>query len=146
VDTSKNVNDPRRYVDAESINFFVLPGRLGLGARLGDFGVVIRPSNNDYDYAVYADVGPARKIGEGSIALAAALGIPSSPKNGGTGHGIIYIVFPGSQQGWPLSQAQIDRYGAALFAKWGGLEKAKDCFPGAGWQQNAPTIQIATKA
>jgi hypothetical protein len=145
-DTSKAVDDPRRYVDAESINFFVLPGRLGLGARLGDFGVVIRPSNNDYDYAVYADVGPASKIGEGSIALAAALGIPSSPKNGGTGHGIIYIVFPGSQQGWPLSQAQIDQYGAALFAKWGGLEKAKDCFPGAAWQQNAPTIQIATKA
>jgi hypothetical protein len=78
-------------------------------------------------------VGPASKIGEASIALAAALGIPSNPKNGGTAHGIVYIVFPGSQQGWPLSQAEIDQYGAALFAKWGGLDKAKDCFPNLPW-------------
>ena len=82
-DPSKDASDPRRYVDSESINFFVLPGRLGLGAKLGDFGVVIRPANNDYDYAIFADVGPAAKIGEGSIALAAALGLPASPKNGG---------------------------------------------------------------
>jgi hypothetical protein len=142
-DASLNARDPRRYVDAESVNFFVLPGRLGLGAKLGDFGVVIRPDRNDYDYAIYADLGPAGKIGEASIALAAALGLPSSPKNGGTGHGVIYIVFPGSQQGWPLSQAQIDQYGAAMFAKWGGLEKVKDCFPGAAWMQGAPVIMVA---
>lgn len=143
-DTSKGVKDPRRYVNAEAVNFFVLPGRLRLGAKLGDFGVVIRPATNTYDYAVYADAGPPLKIGEGSIALAAALGLPSNPKDGGTGHGIIYVVFPGSQQGWPLSQVQIDQYGAALFAKWGGLEKAKECFPGAAWEQGALVIEIAT--
>src|SRR6266404_5074222 len=132
-DSSKDKDDPRRYVDAESVNFFVLPGKLGLGTKLGDFGVVIRPDQNDYDYAIYADVGPASKIGEASIALADALGIPSSPKSGGTGHGIIYIVFPGSRQGWPLSQAEIDQYAATLFAKWGGLDKAKDCFPSLSW-------------
>jgi hypothetical protein len=49
-----------------------------------------------------------------------------------------------SQRGWPLSQAEIDQYGAALFAKWGGLEKARDCFPGAPWPQNAPAIRVAT--
>jgi hypothetical protein len=75
--------NPRRYVNAEAVNFIVLPGRLGLGAKLGDFSVVIRPATGAYDYAVYADVGPANKIGEGSIALAAALGIPSDPKSGG---------------------------------------------------------------
>ena len=69
--------DPRRYVNAEAVNFIVLPGRLGLGAKLGDFAVVIRPATGTYDYSVYADVGPASKIGEGSIALAAALGLPS---------------------------------------------------------------------
>lgn len=95
--------------------------------------MIIRPDQSDYDYAVYADVGPANKIGEGSIALAAALGIPSSPKTGGTAHGIIYIVFPGSQKGWPLSQPEIDQYAATIFAKWGGLEKAKDCFPSVVW-------------
>src|SRR5947207_206279 len=86
-----------------------------------------------YDYAVYGDVGPANKIGEGSIALAAALGVPSSPKSGGVGHGIVYIVFPASAQTWPLSQPEIDQYGAQLFAKWGGVDKAKDCFPDLEW-------------
>jgi hypothetical protein len=125
--------DPRRYVNAEAVNFIVLPGRLGLGAKLGDFAVVIRPATGAYDYAVYADVGPANKIGEGSIALAAALGIPSSPKSGGVGHGIVYIVFSASGQGWPLSQPEIDQYGGQLFAKWGGVDKAKDCFPDSDW-------------
>lgn len=143
-DDSMDAKDPRRYVDAESVNFFVLPGRLGLGNKLGDFGVVIRPDKNDYDYAVYADVGPGNKIGEGSIALAASLGIPSSPKTGGTGHGIIYIVFPDSAEGWPLSQTEIDHHAAALFATWGGLEKAKECFPGVNWLAGAPPIEIAT--
>jgi hypothetical protein len=136
--------DPRRYVNSESVNFFVLPGKLNLGAELGDFGVVIRPDKNDYDYAVYADVGPVGKIGEASMALANALGIPSNPKLGGIAHGIIYIVFPGSAKGWPLNQAQIDQYGAALFAKWGGLDKAKECFPSALWMLNSPLIEIAT--
>src|SRR6266481_3853569 len=114
-DSNCDRKDPRRYVNAEGINFIVLPGRLALGAKLDD-------------YAVYADVGPANKIGEASIALAAALGIPSNPKNGGIGHGIAYIVFPGSARNWPLSQPDIDQYGAQLFSNWGGLDKAKDCF------------------
>ena len=127
--------DPRRYVNSEAVNFIVLPGRLGLGAKLGDFAVVIRPAIGvyDYDYAVYADVGPANKIGEGSIALAAALGVPSSPKSGGVAHGIVSIVFPGSAQNWSLSQPEIDQYGAQVFSKWGGLDKAKDCFPDLHW-------------
>src|SRR5260370_15595575 len=116
--------DPRRYVNAEAINFIVLPGRLGLGAKLGDFAVVIRPTTAVYNYAVYADVGPASKIGEASIALAAALGIPSSPKSGGSGHGIIYIVFSSPAPGSALSPPEIDQYGEQLFVKLvGGDER-----------------------
>jgi Fungal chitosanase of glycosyl hydrolase group 75 len=111
----------------------VLPGRIGLGAKLDDFAVVIRPSTGPYDYAVYADVGPASKIGEGSIALAAALGVSSSPKTGGVGDGIVYIVFSGSAGKWTLSQQEIDQHAAQLFAKWGGVDKAKDCFPNLEW-------------
>ena len=125
--------DTRRYVNAEAINFIVLPGRLGLGAKLGDFAVVIHPETGVHAYAVYADVGPANKIGEASITSANALGIPSSPKSGGIGHGIGYIVFPGSAQHWPLSQQEIDRYGDTLFTKWGGIDKAKDCLPQVNW-------------
>ncbi|MFL6527356.1 MAG: glycoside hydrolase family 75 protein [Chthoniobacterales bacterium] len=135
--------DPRRYVDAESINFFVLPGKLGLGAKLGDFGVVVRPDRNDYDYAVFADTGPAGQIGEASVALAAALNIPSNPKHGGTSGGIIYIVFAGSKKSWPLTQVEIDHNASALFAEWGGLDMAKECFPDAHWVQGAPEIKIA---
>jgi hypothetical protein len=49
--------NPRRYVNAEALNFIILPGRLGLGAKLGDFATVIRPATGVYDYAVYADIG-----------------------------------------------------------------------------------------
>ena len=144
-DPSKDRTDPRRYVDSESINFFVLPGRLALQAKLGDFGVAIRPKTNTYDYAIYADVGPATKLGEGSIALAAALGIPSNPRKGGVDNGIITIVFPGTSKGWPLTQVEIDSNGAALFAQWGGLDQAKQCFPDANWG-DGPAIRIATRA
>jgi hypothetical protein len=125
--------DPRRYVNAEAVSFVVLPGKLNLGAKLGDFATVIRPATGASAYAVYADVGPIGKIGEGSIALAAALGIPSSPKTGGIAHGIVYLVFPGSAQGWPLSHSEINRYGGQLFEKWGGINMAKRCFPDLQW-------------
>jgi hypothetical protein len=131
--------DPRRYVNSESINFVVLPGRLGLGTKLGDLTVAIRPANGATAFAIYGDVGPARKIGEGSIALANALKVPSNPKNGGVGHGVVYIVFPGSTEGWPLSQVEIDKKGSELFAKWGGVERAKQVFPEHNW----PTAKAA---
>jgi hypothetical protein len=132
-DTACNRKDPHRYVNAEQLNFIVLPGKLNLGAKLGDFAVAVRPATGAYDYAVYADVGPASKIGEASISLAHALGIPSNPKNGGVAHGILYFVFPGSAKHWPLSQPEVDQYGATLFAKWGGLDRARGCFPDITW-------------
>jgi len=132
-DPKRPAADPRRYVNAEAINFFVLPGKSNLGAQLGDLGVVIRPRTGAYDYAIYADVGPAAKIGEGSIALARALGLDGSPRTGGVGHGILTIVFPGSHAGWIGTQVEIDQRGAAAFAKWGGLDKARDCFPDVPW-------------
>jgi hypothetical protein len=132
-DTNLDRADPNRYVNAEAINFVVLPGRLGLGVKLGDFAVVINPSSGRSACAVYADVGPVNKIGEASIATANAIGISSSPKTGGIGHGIAYIVFPGSASNWPLSQGDIDRQAGQLFQNWGGIDKAKDCLPDLAW-------------
>lgn len=132
-DPNKKASDPTRYVDSESISFIVLPGGLGLGQKLGDFAVVINPATGAYEYAVYADSGPSNKIGEGSIALAKTLGVPSSPKNGGVSAGIIYIVFPNSKKGWPLTQSDIDQYAAALFGAWGGIAQAKAVFPFVNW-------------
>ena len=125
--------DPSRHVNSEAINFLVLPGRLALGAKLGDLAVAIRPENGATAFAVYGDVGPVRKIGEGPIALANALKMPSNPKSGDVGHGVVYVVFPGSTEGWPLSQEEIEKKGGELFAKWGGIEKAKKVFPEHNW-------------
>src|SRR6266511_1560327 len=98
-DPTRAVADPRRYVDASTIPYVVLPrlvrdrGRV----RLGDFVAVRNRANGKIAYAIYADGGPAGKIGEGSIALAKALRIPSNPKHGGTDRKeVAYVVFPGS--------------------------------------------------
>lgn len=44
---------------------------------------------------VVGDIGPKNKLGEVSIALANALGIPSSPTTGGTLEGVEYTIYPG---------------------------------------------------
>lgn len=44
---------------------------------------------------VVGDIGPRNKLGEVSIALAKALGIPSSPTIGGTLEGVQYTIYPG---------------------------------------------------
>jgi hypothetical protein len=47
-------------------------------------------------YAVVGDTGPTQIIGEGSYALAVALGIDPDPSTGGTDSGVTFIVFTGS--------------------------------------------------
>jgi hypothetical protein len=82
-DTSKARTDPRRYVDSSQIPYIVLPGNHSAGAKLGDLAVVFNGENGRIANAIYADIGPSNKIGEGSVALAEVLGIPSSPRTGG---------------------------------------------------------------
>ncbi len=138
-DPSRDRKDPQRYVNSEAVNYIVVPG--GLDAKvgnqrieLGNLAVVIRPQTGAHAYAIVADIGPSKHIGEGSIALANALGIPSSYRTGGVREGIVYVAFPGSGQGWPLSQQDIDQQGASLFSKWGGMEKAKSSFQKLTWR------------
>jgi hypothetical protein len=117
--------DPRRYVDASTIPYVVLPGlvRDRGGARLGDFATVRNRRNGKVSHAIYADGGPRGKIGEGSIALAKALGIPSSPKTGGTDSDIVYVVFAGSGNGRPRTPQTIETKGRQLLQAWGGLAR-----------------------
>jgi hypothetical protein len=124
--------NPKRYVDSSAIPYISLPGHHGdvLHARLGDFAMVINAHTGSQSAAIYADVGPRAKIGEGSIALAKALGLNSNTRHGGTeSHSIIYIVFAQSGQGAPLSAPTINANGGQLFAAWGGLRAAASCFP-----------------
>jgi hypothetical protein len=123
--------DPRRYVDASAIPFFVLPGpALHTGhARLGDFGAVWNRRNKKLGFAIFADIGPKTRIGEGSIALARELGIPDSPLSGGAAAGIVYVVFAGSGNGFARPLAQIRANGKKLFERWGGLARIERIVP-----------------
>lgn len=89
--------DPAAYVDSESVPYIVVPPLIvqktqgvvrGCRAR-----VTFRGRSID---GVVADRGPARKTGEISIAMARALGIPTSPRNGGrTTADVLYELWPG---------------------------------------------------
>jgi hypothetical protein len=119
-DRSKPVSDPTRYVDAARIPFVVLPGEMArrLGARPGDFAVVFNPRNGQNSYAIFGDVGPRDRIGEGSMALAEKLGIRSDARNGGARRGILYLVFPGSGNGRPRSIEEIEGESQRLLQEW----------------------------
>jgi hypothetical protein len=119
-DRSKAVNDPTRYVDASRIPFVVLPGGMArqLGARVGDFAIVFNQRNSKMSYAIFGDVGPHDRIGEGSMALAENLGIRSDARNGGTRRGILYLVFPGSGNGRPRTIEEINAEGQRLVQNW----------------------------
>lgn len=128
-DRTRPVNDPLRYVDASKIPYIVLPGRMArqLGARPGDFAVVVNQRNASISYAIFGDIGPSDRIGEGSVALAENLGIRSNARNGGTRGGILYLVFPGSGDGGPHTIEEINAEAEKLFQAWGGLAQLSAC-------------------
>jgi|SRR5262245_28894100 len=130
-DKTKRETDPTRYVNAEDIPYIVLPpGAMRTGnVKLGDLAAVINRRNGKSAHAIFADIGPRTKLGEGSIALAKALEINKTPKRGGPAADVIYVVFPGSGNGRPLPLDEINRKGAELFTAWGGMSQADGCFP-----------------
>ncbi len=93
----KLANDPTAYVDAETVPYIVVPPLIiqathgvvrGCRARvtLGKLSVE----------CVVADKGPRDKIGELSIAAARAIGLPCSPRKGGTDKPeLLYELWPG---------------------------------------------------
>jgi hypothetical protein len=133
-DRKKDRKDPKRYVNAETIPFFVLPGNKRFGAKLGDFGFVVNSTNGKSCGCVFADTGPVDEVGEGSIALAKALGLNANPKNGGADDGLAYIIFPDSGAGWPLSADEIGKKATKLFENWGGMAKIKQGLPRLNWK------------
>lgn len=127
---TKAVTDPRRYVNSEEVPYIVLPpGLVGNGkAKLGDLAVVINKKKDKSSFAILADIGPKTKLGEGSIALAAALDVKKNPKTGGPIVDLIYVVFPGSGNGKPRSLEEISSGGEAAFVEFGGMEQVNACF------------------
>ena len=104
--------DPRRYVASTKVPYVVLPPQLLKHARLGDFAMVERGGKRVF--ALVADTGPKDKLGEGSIALAEALGVPSSPRRGGASSGVRYVVFAKSGNRRPRPAEDLEREGQRL--------------------------------
>jgi hypothetical protein len=99
------------------------------GAKLGDFAVVVNKKNGKLSFAIFADGGPPNKLGEGSIALADSLGIPSNPRRGGAAKDVLYLVFPSSGNQKPRTLEEIKSEAGRLFEAWGGLSQLNDCLP-----------------
>ncbi|HSI11762.1 MAG TPA: hypothetical protein VK961_06940 [Chthoniobacter sp.] len=92
------LSDPRRYLDSEAVNFIVLPQpwrHILTPVVLGCYIEAEHCDGGDTISGVVADFGPATHLGEGSIALARALGINADPIKGGVTEGIVYRVYPG---------------------------------------------------
>ena len=128
-DRTRSVSDPLRYVDASKIPYIVLPGGMArqMGARPGDFAVVLNQRNARSSFAIFGDVGPFDRIGEGSVALAENLGIHSDARNGGARRGILYLIFPGSGNGRPRTVEEINSEGEKLLQVWGGSIQLEAC-------------------
>ena len=128
-DTSNpNPRDPRRYVDAAKVPYVVLHPKALKHARLGDFAIVVNLQNANISAALVADESaPELPVGEGSIVLARALGINSSPRDGGKDSGVAYLIFPGSGNGKPRPVREIIANSNRLFEAWGGIEELNAC-------------------
>jgi len=125
VNSAYSSTNPLRYVNSETVPFFVLPSAVSsLGIVKGDIAFVYNTVTKKACYAIYADAGPSGNLGEGSIYLANKLGVNSNPRNGGTSSGIIdYIIFPnsGAGQGTIPTLTHINNVGAVHMKKLGGL-------------------------
>ena len=125
-DRTKGPRDPHRYVDATVIPYVSIPSGLPQ-VRVGDFAVVRNGHTSQMAYAIVADVGPREKIGEGSIALAQALGIRSSARRGGARDGIEYLIFSNSGDRRPHSLDEINSAAHDQFESWGGAARLTAC-------------------
>lgn len=108
-DHTKAVDDPSRYVDAVKIPYLSIPKNAvaDYGAHVGDVGFAFCQVTGRMCAAVVADVGPRNKFGEGSPALARALGISDNARHGGAETGIVVVVFLGTARGWPRTNADV---------------------------------------
>jgi hypothetical protein len=123
-----NPRDPHRYVDAAKVPYVVLHPKALNYAQLGDFATVANFQNGKISAAIVADESaPDLPVGEGSIALAEALGIDSSPRYGGKDGAVAYLIYPSSGNGRPRPLQEIVANSKQLFEAWGGFDRLYAC-------------------
>jgi len=124
--------DVRRYVNADQIPYISLTGaawdwaRTKRGLQKGDLAFVSLGGRSAF--AIFAEIGGSQ-LGEGSMALARMLGGTGNPRSEILRNHVIYVVFPGSGAGRPLTLDQIKGMGRAAFNIWGGFPKLWRLFP-----------------
>jgi len=128
-------------LDSNEVPFIVVPSQWHKqefqGIRLGDFAVVVRKSNKAMSFAVVGDLGPRKKLGEGSVALHKALENdpfmlrPDGHIRAFKGIGprdVVYIIFPGSRKtDQVVTNEIIKSEGEDLLAQFGGKERLLNC-------------------
>lgn len=115
IDPTGQVNTSMRYADNKSVNaevvpYMVLPGGAyqKYGVKLGDMALVRNTDNGRMAVAVFADVGPRNKTGEGSMQLAREMGLNPSPTKGGTSKpSIEYLVLPNTHGTKPRNEQEL---------------------------------------
>lgn len=121
-------HNPRRFVDAATIPYVVLPPEGFHFAKLGDFATVVNLRNGRVSGAIVGDESaPDLVMGEGSIALANTLGVDSNARIGGIEHGIAYVIYRGSGNRRPRGVQEIKSSSQERFQMWGGLQKLDSC-------------------
>lgn len=90
-----------KSLDPAAVPFIVAPRKYK--KLLGDLAVV--EYNGKRVTAMVGDIGP--RFGEGSVALAEALGINSDGVKGGVEKGVTYTIYPGSKPGPMMDQGQL---------------------------------------
>ncbi len=136
----QNAATPRAQLDSNQVPFAVIPKSWhqagNPGPKLGDFGVAYRKSTEALEFFVVGDLGPNRKLGEGSVALHQALG--NDPfvmrfgkrraAKGVGGRDILYIMFPGTAQpDRKLDASSIKEVAGKLLEDFGGKERLVAC-------------------
>lgn len=135
-DKAKRATDPSKYVDSRTVPYLVFPGsfyKLKGTGDMGDIGYAVNIQNGQGSAFIVAETGPAAaKLGEISIALAAALGGTNpNPRTGsGTPVGkILFFVFPRSRgiPPWPVPNEHIAQKAETLIAALGGPQVLLSC-------------------
>jgi Ricin-type beta-trefoil lectin domain/Fungal chitosanase of glycosyl hydrolase group 75 len=113
-----------QFFTSDVTHYYVIPlpsSRFDYGnAGISPGSVAAVVYNGKVVYAVFADEGPDNIIGEGSYALATALGIDPDPATGGTDGPVTFIVFPGQVPNPVENNATIDSVGSSAATTWVG--------------------------
>lgn len=127
-----------RYLDSTRLPFFVLPRRSAFqerGMELADVGIALYSESGLMVPAIVGDVGPARKLGEGSLALARSLRGEGSAQSAtirdfqraAIADGVYILMFPDSRVEPPITAERIAAVANSRFAAWGGADRLRSC-------------------